>query len=71
MGAGETGIDAVLLRIIACPACHGELEQTEVAGGAASPDVTAASELRCTSCGLIYPVRDGIPVLLVDEARSA
>ena len=29
----------------------------------------AASELVCTRCGLAYPVRDGIPVMLVDEAR--
>jgi uncharacterized protein YbaR (Trm112 family) len=29
----------------------------------------AAEELVCTSCGLAYPVRDDIPVLLVDEAR--
>ena len=28
-----------------------------------------ASELVCTACGLAYPVRDDIPVLLVDEAR--
>ena len=30
----------------------------------------AASELACTGCGLAYPVRDNIPVLLVDEARQ-
>ncbi len=50
-----------LLEIIACPACHGSLRVEE-----------ASSELACTNpgCGLIYPVRDDIPVLLVDEARS-
>ncbi|PWN04972.1 hypothetical protein DJ010_02060 [Nocardioides silvaticus] len=50
-----------LLAIIVCPACHGELALT--AGG-------DRSELVCQGCGLAYPVRDGIPVLLVDEARS-
>ncbi len=29
-----------------------------------------ASELVCTGCGLAYPVRNSIPVLLVDEARQ-
>lgn len=49
-------LDADLLAIIVCPDCHGSLAET---GG----------ELVCTQCGLAYPVRDGIPVLLVDEAR--
>jgi uncharacterized protein YbaR (Trm112 family) len=59
-----TGADIApeLLAIIVCPACHGELALTE--GG------TAQAELVCQGCGLAYPVRDGIPVLLVDEARS-
>ncbi|MFI6340169.1 Trm112 family protein [Streptomyces sp. NPDC050535] len=51
-------LEAGLLEILACPACHAPLKEQE-------------SELVCTSdaCGLAYPVRDGIPVLLVDEAR--
>lgn len=47
-----------LLEIIVCPACHARLELEE-----------AAAELVCTGCRLAYPVRDDIPVLLVDEAR--
>jgi uncharacterized protein YbaR (Trm112 family) len=54
-------IDDRLLEILACPACHSPLRADD-----------AASELVCTSdaCGLAYPVRDDIPVLLVDEARK-
>lgn len=51
-------IDPALLEILACPACHSPLRVEE-----------AAAELVCTGCGLAYPVRDDIPVLLVDEAR--
>ena len=51
-------LDPLLLEVIVCPACHGSL----------TPD-DAASELVCSECGLAYPVRDDIPVLLVDEAR--
>jgi uncharacterized protein len=53
-------IDDWLLEILACPACHAPLR----------PD-DPASELVCTNgaCALAYPVRDDIPVLLVDEAR--
>jgi uncharacterized protein len=55
-------IDDWLLEILACPACKSPLR------AAADSD-----ELACTSqtCGLVYPVRDDIPVLLVDEARRA
>jgi uncharacterized protein len=55
-------LEAGLLEILACPACHAPLKEQ-----AKEQD----TELICTSqdCGLAYPVRDGIPVLLVDEAR--
>jgi len=56
-GAGLS-LDPALLEIIVCPACHGDL----------TVDAEAA-ELVCSGCGLAYPVRDGIPVLLVDDAR--
>lgn len=56
-------ISPELLAIIVCPACKGDLTLT--------PSGTdGADELVCGGCGLAYPVRDGIPVLLVDEARS-
>ena len=50
-------LDAELLKILACPACKGPLTyQPEHA-------------LDCPACRKRYPVRDGIPVLLVDEAE--
>lgn len=51
-------IDPALLAILACPECRSPLRPDDAAG-----------ELVCTGCGLAYPVRDDIPVLLVDEAR--
>jgi uncharacterized protein YbaR (Trm112 family) len=53
-------LDPQLLEILACPQCHAPLRVDD-----------AAQELVCTSdtCGLAYPVRDEIPVLLIDEAR--
>jgi uncharacterized protein YbaR (Trm112 family) len=51
-------LDPALLEILACPNCRAELRVDE-----------EASELVCTGCGYAYPVRDDIPVLLVDEAR--
>lgn len=46
-----------LLEIYACPACHARLEVTADERG-----------LRCVACHLVYPIRDEIPVLLVEEA---
>lgn len=52
-------LDPTLLEILACPSeDHAPLELDE-----------AASELLCTSCDRAFPVRDGIAVLLLDEAR--
>ena len=54
-------LDPKLMEIIVCPDCHGQL--------AAQADTGRGEELVCQACGLAYPVRDDIPVLLVDEAR--
>lgn len=48
-------MDESLLEILACPACHESL-------------VLGHDTLTCTGCGLVYPIRNGIPVLLVGEA---
>ena len=58
--ATRLGLAPWLLEVLACPEDHAPLRVDE-----------AASELVCTgeSCGLAFPVRDGIPVLLLDEAR--
>lgn len=50
-------IDPRLLAILICPACHGDISEVDAGAG-----------LECGKCGRIYPVRDGIPVMLVDEA---
>ncbi len=52
-------LDPALLEILVCPDCRSPL--------AVDDD---HDELVCTGCGLAYPVRDDIPVLLIDEARG-
>jgi uncharacterized protein len=56
-------LDPSFLEIAACPRCRASLRESATDEG--------APELVCTSadCGLAYPVRDDIPVLLIDEAR--
>jgi uncharacterized protein YbaR (Trm112 family) len=46
-----------LLGILVCPKCKGELEYRE-----------AEQVLICHACRLRYPVRDDIPIMLIDEA---
>lgn len=55
-------LDPVLLEVLACPAEH---HAPLVAG---TPDDPQAAALTCTECGRMFPVRDGIPVLLLDDA---
>lgn len=53
-------LDDRLLEVLVCPDCRGSLEHKE-----------RRKVLLCTACGLQYPVRDGIPVMLVDEAKPS
>jgi uncharacterized protein YbaR (Trm112 family) len=46
-----------LLQILVCPKCKGELEYRE-----------AEQSLVCRTCQLKYPIRDDIPIMLIDEA---
>ncbi|HAZ55488.1 MAG TPA: hypothetical protein DCY50_11005 [Franconibacter helveticus] len=52
-------MDHRLLEIIACPVCNGKLYFNQ-----------EKQELICKTDSLAFPLRDGIPVLLENEARS-
>ncbi|MDY0189382.1 MAG: Trm112 family protein [Desulfuromonas sp.] len=45
-----------LIDVLVCPKCKGKLE------------VLPEDVLRCNQCQLDYPVRDGVPIMLIDEA---
>jgi len=51
-------LDPKLLEILVCPRCKGPLVYRD-----------APPSLVCESCRLVYEVREGIPVLLIDEAK--
>ncbi len=52
-------LSKTLLDILACPACKGEIEHDET-----------AQKLVCVGeCQRRYPIREGIPVMLIDEAE--
>lgn len=50
-------INPELLEILACPACKAEVLLTADGTG-----------LKCSACFRVYPIRDDIPVMLIDEA---
>ena len=52
-------LDPKLLEILVCPNDRGEVEYLE-----------AEQVIVCSTCGYRYPVRDGIPVMLIDEAEK-
>lgn len=47
-----------LLEILACPKCKGDLRLSDSQDG-----------LICDRCRLVYEIRDGIPIMLIDEAK--
>ncbi|MEW6675046.1 MAG: Trm112 family protein [Nitrospirota bacterium] len=50
-------ISRELLEILACPKCKGDIVLTEKEDG-----------LICERCRLLYPIKDDIPIMLIDEA---
>ena len=50
-------IDKELLNILACPSCKADVRLEN-------------EKIVCTKCRLRYPIKDGIPVMLIDEAEK-
>jgi uncharacterized protein YbaR (Trm112 family) len=59
MPDSKSGVDRKLLEILVCPVTKGPLEYD-----------ADAQELISRKAGLAYPIRDGIPIMLPDEARA-
>ena len=51
-------ISEQLLEILVCPACRAKVEVN-----------ADGSDLKCVECKRVYPIRDDIPVMLIDEAK--
>lgn len=50
-------LDKELLEILACPDCKGDVVEQD-------------QKVVCTSCGKKYPIEDGVPIMLIDEAEK-
>ncbi len=59
MATIKSGVDPKLLEILVCPLTKGPLRYDR-----------ENQELISEQAGLAYPIRDGIPIMLIDEARS-
>lgn len=46
-----------LMEILACPSCKGPVKED---GG----------KIVCQKCGLVYPIQEGVPVMLIDQAMK-
>jgi uncharacterized protein YbaR (Trm112 family) len=53
-------LSEALLDILACPKCKGDIHLNETQDG-----------LICDECKLLYEIRDDIPIMLIDQAKSA
>ncbi|MEO0143413.1 MAG: Trm112 family protein [candidate division WOR-3 bacterium] len=52
-------MDPQLLEILACPVCKGDLEYNK-----------EEQKLICNNCRLKYPIKEGIPIMLEEEAEK-
>ncbi len=52
------GVNPELLKILVCPLCKAQVNLTENGEG-----------LKCSQCRRVYPIRDDIPVMLINEAK--
>jgi uncharacterized protein YbaR (Trm112 family) len=52
-------LDKELLDILACPQCKGDLDYDQ-----------ENQKLTCPACRLRYPIKDDIPIMLIDEAEK-
>ncbi len=59
MATTKSGVDPKLLEILVCPLTKGPLRYDR-----------ENQELISEQAGLAYPIRDGIPIMLIDEARQ-
>lgn len=57
MSEQQSVIDKELLKVLACPACKTEVR-------------LEGTKLVCEKCGRRYPIREGIPIMLMDEAEQ-
>ena len=55
----QNDVDPRLLEVLVCPVSHGPLDYDRQKG-----------ELISRKAGLAYPIRDGVPVMLAEEART-
>lgn len=56
----ESKLKQELLNILCCPKCRGDLEY-----------FADEQRLRCKQCGTVYPVKDGIPIMLAEDAAKS
>ncbi len=60
-------LDKQLLDILVCPSCHARVDYKDRADG---DEDGIDGWLTCSGCDLVYPVRNGIPSMLIDEAKK-
>ncbi len=50
-------VEKELLEILACPACRGDVEEKD-------------GKIVCVKCNRSYPIKEGVPIMLIEEAQT-